>query len=281
MERIGVVGLGRMGSAMALRFAAQGAQVTGWTRSGRTVEGVASAPDLGALVAASDALVLSLYDDAAVAEVLDALLGHDLPGKLILETSTVVPKILQDREAALAARGAELADAPVSGGPEMVEAGTCGVFLGAAPDTAGRAAALLRLLTPRVARVGPLGAGMVMKTINNSMLQAYVAGLREMLPLARRAGIPLADVLGILNAGPAGLPMIRDRMAKILGEDETVGFTLAGIAKDNDVFRRVVEAHGLTAPVLAQAGRIQRAAIESGLGESDPAAAIAAAYHDG
>lgn len=279
--RIGIVGLGRMGAAMGRRLAGQGMQVTGWTRSGRQVDGIAPAEGLGELIDASDTLLLSLFDDAAVAEVLDALARHDLPGRLIIETSTVVPQILQDRAEALAARGATVADAPVSGGPEMVEAGTCGIFLGAAPATAARALPVLQGLTPRVVHVGPLGAGMVMKTINNTMLQAYVAGLRDMLPLARRAGIPLEDVLSILNAGPAGLPMIRDRMPKILGEDRTVGFPLSGVAKDNDVFRRVVEAHGLTAPVLELAAAAQREAIGQGLGEADPAAAIAASYSDG
>jgi 3-hydroxyisobutyrate dehydrogenase-like beta-hydroxyacid dehydrogenase len=281
MERIGVIGLGRMGSAMARKFAQEGLAVTGWTRSGRSVDGIAAAPDLGALVAASDSLVLSLYDDVAVAEMLDALLGHDLTGRLVVETSTVVPQILQERAPALAERGAVVADAPVSGGPEMVRAGTCGIFIGGEPDPADRARAVLAYLTPRAVHVGPLGAGMVMKTINNSMLQAYVAGLRDMLPLARRAGIPLADVLSILNEGPAGLPMTRDRMPKILGEDTTVGFPLSGIAKDNDVFRRVAAAHGLEAPILKLAGEAQQEAIGKGLGDQDPAAAIAASYHDG
>jgi 3-hydroxyisobutyrate dehydrogenase len=280
MARIGVIGLGRMGAAMARRLAGQGAVVTGWTRSGRGVEGITAAPDLGALVAGADTLILSLFDGAAVAETLDALLAHDVGGRLILEASTVVPQILQGRAGDFAAKGAAVADAPVSGGPEMVEAGNCGIFLGADDATAARALPVLRLLTGRVIHVGPLGAGMVMKTINNSMVQAYFAGLRDMLPLARRAGIPLGDVLAILNGGPAGLPMIRDRMAKILGEDGTVGFSLAGVAKDNEVFRRVVEAHGLTAPVLEIAGEGQRAAIARGLGEADVAAMIAAAYHD-
>jgi 3-hydroxyisobutyrate dehydrogenase len=280
MERIGVIGLGRMGSAMTRKLAAEGCAVTGWTRSGRTVDGVPSARDLATLVAGSDVLVLSLFDDAAVAEMLDTLLDLELEGRLILETSTVVPNILSDRAEAFAAKGATVADAPISGGPEMVEAGTCGIFVGAEPAVAERAQPILARITPRVLHVGPLGAGMVMKTINNSLLQSYVAGLREMLPLAKRAGIPLADVMGIVNGGPAGMPMIRDRMPRILGEDTSVGFPISGIYKDNEVFRRVVESHGLTAPVLQIAEDAQREAIGNGMGELDPAALIAASYHD-
>lgn len=278
MERIGVAGLGRMGAAMARKLAAGGNEVTGWTRSGREVEGIEQAEDLGALVADSDVLVLSLFDDAAVAEVLDALLEHDLSGRLVIETSTVVPDILKSRAEAFAATGADIADAPISGGPEMVEAGTCGFFVGAAPEVANRAEAVLKQITGRVLHVGPVGAGMVMKTINNAMMQAYFAGLSELLPLAKRGGIPLRDVLSILNSGPAGLPLVRDRMPKIMGEDETVGFTVSGVTKDNAVFQRVLEAHGLSTEILPIARARQEAAIEAGLGGADPAQMIAAAY---
>jgi 3-hydroxyisobutyrate dehydrogenase len=278
MERIGVIGLGRMGSAMARKLVAEGAPVTGWTRSGRAVEGIAQASSLTELVAASDVLILSLFDDAAVAEMLDALLAEDVAGRLILETSTVVPQILIDRAGAFAAKGAGVADAPVSGGPEMVAAGTCGFFVGAEPAVAERATAVLGRITPRVLHMGPLGVGMAMKAINNSMLQIYIAGICEMLPVAKRAGIPLEDVLGVLNDGPAGVPFLRDRMPRITGADRSVGFTLNGIQRDNEVFRRVAESYGFPSATLEIAGKGHARAIEQGLGDLDPAAAIASAY---
>lgn len=279
MDRIGVVGLGRMGTAMALRLAAQGATVAGWTRSARAVEGVDQAADLSALAQRSDVLITSLYDDEAVAETLDALLACDLAGKLIVETSTVVPQVLTERDAAFRSMGASVVDAPISGGPEMVAAGTCGIFLGGADAAVERALPTLRMITPRCLPVGPLGAGMVMKTINNSMMQAYVAGLREMLPLARHAGIPLETVLSVLNNGPAGMQMVKDRTPKILGQDETVGFTLAGVLKDNEVFRRIIAAHGLSSVTLDAARAHHLSAMAAGLGDKDPAVAIAHAYH--
>jgi len=86
MERIGVIGLGRMGSAIAQRLAAQGHSVLGWTRSGRDVDGINSVGELADLVERSDVLVLSLLNDAAVAEMLDTLLDLDLGGRLIIDT---------------------------------------------------------------------------------------------------------------------------------------------------------------------------------------------------
>ncbi|SFS21921.1 NAD(P)-dependent oxidoreductase [Yoonia litorea] len=281
MERIGVIGLGRMGSAIAQRLVAQGYSIAGWTRSGRAIEGVISAPDLPSLVASSDTLVLSLLDDAAVAFALDACLECDLDGKLIIETSTVVPKVLQDRFAAITGKGAAAVDAPISGGPELVAAGSCGVFIGGDDAHAKRAEAVIAGYSNRVFHVGPLGTGLVMKTINNSMIQLYFAGLRDMMPLAKRAGLPLETAMRILCGGPAGMPMAADRLPKILGEDKTVGFAMSAAAKDCDVFQRVVQSHGLESPALAVAKVGWDEVLAAGLGDEDPARQVSWAYENG
>jgi 3-hydroxyisobutyrate dehydrogenase len=280
MDRIGVIGLGRMGSAMALRLVSEGVPVTGWTRSGRGVEGAAQAPDLAALVAASDVLILSLYDDAAVMGMLDALLALDLTGKLIVETSTVVPNVVKSRADRVAAAGAAVVDAPISGGPDLVAAGTCGIFIGGTPEAAARAQGALAPLSERIFHVGPLGTGLVMKTVNNALMQSYTAGLVEQLQVASRAGLPLDTALTILCGGPAGIPMVRDRLPKILGQDLSVGFPVSGVAKDNAVLQRVVADAGVEAPTLKAAGAMLAEAIAAGLSEDDIAAVFARAYRD-
>ncbi|PTV97581.1 3-hydroxyisobutyrate dehydrogenase [Rhodobacter aestuarii] len=281
MDKIGVIGLGRMGAAIAERLAGQGGTVCGWTRSGRAVEGVPFAETLADLVAQSTVLVLSLYDDAAVGEVLDALLALPLEGRLIIDTSTANPQVLQARAAALAAKGARAVDAPISGGPELVRAGNCGIFIGGTEADAEAARAVLTPLSARIFHTGPLGAGLVMKVINNGMLQAYWAGLADMMPLARRAGLPLETVLNILAGGPAGMPALRDRLPKVLGEDEAVGFPARGVFKDNALFRAIVQAHGLTAPTLERLAAEQEAATETGVIDQDLARLIWLAYDRG
>lgn len=281
MDKIGVIGLGRMGSAVAQRMQKQRHQVLGWTRSGRPVEGVAQAQDIATVVAASDTLILSLLNDDAVASVLDSLLACDLTGKQIIETSTVVPTILKDRISQIEAKGATAVDAPISGGPELVLAGACGVFIGGADAAAERAQATIGAISKRVFHVGPLGTGLVMKTINNSMLQCYFSGLDDMMPLAKRAGLTLETAIRILSGGPAGLPMIADRIPKILGEDKTVGFEIQAGYKDNDVFQQVLQAYGLRSPILEYTATRQKAALDAGMGGDDPAALVSAAYERG
>jgi 3-hydroxyisobutyrate dehydrogenase-like beta-hydroxyacid dehydrogenase len=281
MTQIAIIGLGRMGSAIAQRMRAQGHNVQGWTRSGRPVDGITTAANLSSLIDTCDTLILSLLDDTAVASVLDTCLTQDLTGKIIIDTSTVVPTILKDRISRIEAKGALAVDAPISGGPELVLAGQCGVFIGGSDEAAARAETILSAISGRVFHVGPLGTGLVMKTINNSMIQCYFSGLDEMMPLAKRAGLPLETALRILCGGPAGMPMIADRIPKILGDDETVGFEIQAVHKDNGVFQRVAEAYGLASPNLAQAGERQKQALAEGLGTKDPAALVTAAYNRG
>lgn len=281
MQSIGVIGLGRMGSAIARRMQDQGHAVATWTRSGRALDGIEAKPDLASLIARSDTLVLSLLNDHAVADVLDVCLACDLSGKQIIETSTVVPTILQDRIALIQDKGATAVDAPISGGPELVAAGACGIFIGGDDAAAAQAKTTLSAISGRIFHIGPIGTGLVMKTINNSMLQCYVGGLNDMMPLAKRAGIPLEMALNILSGGPAGIPMIADRIPKILGQDKSVGFTISAGYKDNNVFQSVVQAYGLTSPMLALSGERQKMALAEGMGEDDPAALISAAYHRG
>lgn len=281
MEQIGVIGLGRMGSAIAQRMASQGRSVLGWTRSGRRVDGVDSVRDLGTLVEKNDTLILSLFDDEAVATVLDALLKLDLTGKQIIETSTVTPTNLTDRISRIEAQGASAVDAPISGGPELVQAGKCGIFIGGGDGAARRAQDCLTSISDRIFHVGPLGTGLVMKVINNGMLQAYFNGLADLLPMAKRAGLPLENVLRILCGGPAGIPMVTDRIPKALGQDSEVGFPLNAIFKDNEVFQKVLASYGLTSPMLIHFSKLKPAIIEAGLWDRDPAILINLAYDDG
>ncbi|PJI92815.1 3-hydroxyisobutyrate dehydrogenase [Yoonia maricola] len=281
MQSIGIIGLGRMGSAIARRMQDQGHAVTTWTRSGKTVKGIPAADDIAALILKCDVLILSLLNDDAVANVLDACLDCDLAGKQIIDTSTVVPTILQDRIAQIQDKSATAVDAPISGGPELVAAGACGIFIGGDDAAAKQAEVTLSAISGRIFHIGPLGTGLVMKTINNSMLQCYFNGLDDMMPLAKRAGIPLETAIGILSGGPAGVPMIADRIPKIVGEDATVGFTISAVHKDNDVFQRVAQAYGLTSPMLARSGEQLKTALATGMGDDDPAALVAAAYHRG
>ena len=112
------------------------------------------------------------------------------------------------------------------------------------------------------------------------MVQSYFNGLADMMPLAKRAGLPLETALRILCGGPAGIPVVSDRIPKILGQDAEVDFTLNAVFKDNDVFQRVLGFFGLNSQTLTEFGERNTAVAEKGLLEHDPAAMITMAYEN-
>lgn len=278
-ERIGVIGLGRMGRAIAVRLAGQGLPVTGWTRSGidpaaARADGFAAAGTLAAVVDASDILILSLFDDAAVAKVLGALARLDISGRLIVETSTIAPDTLRAAAAAIEGAGARVIDAPISGGPEMVAAGTIGMFVGGAPGDVARFAPIAAHLSPRAVAVGALGAGYAAKIVNNVALGGAWQAKIESMRLGARLGLDLPTMVDLLKESPASNPSFRTRVPKILGEDTSVGFPVAGVLKDQTLFLEIAASAGVSLPALEAARENFAAAAEAGHGDADLARVI-------
>lgn len=274
-ERIGVIGLGRMGSAIAVRLAAQGFTVTGWNRTAKPGgDGVAVARSLADLAAASDIIILSLFDDEAVRDIVERLLALPLTGRLIADTSTVRPDTLAGFAERLAAAGAVVVDAPISGGPEMVAAGTAGVFAGGSAADVARFRQVANVIAARVRHTGPLGTGNTAKIVNNMMLMSHWEALRAAMLVGRRGGLTAHDVVEIVAEGPAGTGALKARMAEVLGESDRVGFPVSGIVKDARLFLDVAEKLDVDAPAIRAALHGFTKLVEQGLGEDDLAALV-------
>lgn len=280
---IGIAGLGRMGSAMATRLSDEGCHVFGWTRSGLSPAraealGLIPCADLPALAAASDILLLSLLDDAAVAAVVDALCRCDLSGRLVVDTSTVAPETLRGRLRALHAAGGAAVDAPVSGGPELVAAGTAGLYLGGMDADVRRFMPVARLMAGRIVHVGGPGAGAAAKIVNNMMLAGFWQTLKESLQVGRRLGLDLQAMMAILLESPAANAALRQRAPVVLGESDAVGFSVDGIVKDISLFVETARRAGVPAPAMAAALESFAAHRTAGHGADDLATMVRAAY---
>jgi 3-hydroxyisobutyrate dehydrogenase len=275
-ERICVIGLGRMGRAMAARLAGQGLCVTAWTRSGGdpAPAGVTLAATLPDAVTAADILILSLFDDTAVQEVLGRLAALDLTGRLVAETSTVAPSVVREAAPAIHAAGGRIVDAPVSGGPEMVAAGTVGLFVGGAAEDVARFRPIAARFAARVTPVGALGAGYAAKIMNNVALGGVWQAMIESMRLGARLGLDLETMADILSESPAASASFRTRLPKIMGEDREVGFPVSGVLKDQDLFLRIAGEVGEALPALAAARNNFSAVARDGHGDEDLARVI-------
>ncbi|MFE8018092.1 nuclear transport factor 2 family protein [Streptomyces antibioticus] len=204
---IAVLGLGRMGEAIATRLAAQGWDVVGWTRSGRTSDAVKTTGDPNDAVAAADFVLLALFDGSACRQVLDDVRDLLRTDTLVLNTSTIAPA-----EASELARqfGPSYVHAPVLGSVPAVAAGTLQILAAADHDALDRARPVLEALGT-VRRIDDASTAAALKLIANSSLAGAVLALRDSLRQADALGLPRAQVLDVLELGQLGGLVARKR----------------------------------------------------------------------
>lgn len=282
-ERIGVVGLGRMGRAIASALAKAGCSVSGWTRSGVSQEnaaeiGIAACPDLSSLAAGSDLIVVSLLDDDAVREVVTTLARGSLAGKLIVETSTVSPNVIRGLIASVQAVGGSAIDSPISGGPDMLRAGTAGFYIGGDIADFTRFLPFARILSNRVVHVGPLGHGTAAKIVNNMMLVGFWQILKEAVSVGKKSGLSLETAFDILSKSPAANQAMVQRAPIILGTSDAVGFSVAGVTKDVRLFVQTAQDLGVDVPATVAAMESFVAHLDDGHADRDLATMVSAAY---
>ncbi len=280
--RIGILGLGRMGRALAARLAGQGFPVAGWTRSGAAqIPGalrITLCADIPAVAAAADILLLSLSDDAAVTSVIQDLLRGDVAGKLIVDTSTIGPDTLRNQAEAIRRVGGGALDAPISGGPDMVMAGKAGFYIGGGAADVARFRPVAEALADRIHHVGALGAGAAAKIVNNMMLMGFWQALKEALQLGKRAGLDLDTMLKFLASSPAASGAFQHRLPVLRGESDAIGFSVSGVVKDGRMFSRVAAMLQVETPAIGAAIASFGAYAATGHGEDDLARMVRAAY---
>lgn len=273
-DKVSIIGLGRMGRAMAERLAGAGVTVTGWTRSGTTSEVFPVAPTLIEAVGRSDVVVTSLLDEPAVRAVVGQIATLDLSGKLVVETSTVSPTVVRELEGEIKSAGGRLMDAPVSGGPETVADGTAGFYLGGAAADRARFVPLSGHLSNRVVEIGPLGAGAAAKIVNNAAMAGAFHAIVDAMQLGDAMGLTLETMLSFLRESPGTTPMFRARIPKMTGEDASVGFAMETALTNAELFLDAGDTFDVALPEIAHAHARLRRAIDAGLGEEDPAAMV-------
>lgn len=202
--RVGVIGLGSMGLAMAQTLARAGFTVIGADlspdrRSEAVTAGVGLA-DAAEILASVDAVVLSLPDARAVTSVLsDAALAARSRALPVIDTSTSEPEVSRALEARLAALGHGFLDAPVSGGPVGAASGKLAMMIGGRAEVIDAARPVIDALAVKVIHAGGPGAGNVVKLINNMLVACHMITTREALKLAEASGVDVCAIFAAVN----------------------------------------------------------------------------------
>jgi 3-hydroxyisobutyrate dehydrogenase-like beta-hydroxyacid dehydrogenase len=219
-ERVGFIGLGRMGSAMAANLARAGHPLTVQNR--RRAAADAFARDHAAtvaatpreLAAASDVVLTMLADDLALRDVMrgpDGVLAGLRPGSLVLDMGTSGRRVILELGSAIASLGAELMDAPVSGVPKVAAEARLTLMVGGSAHALERARPVLAAMSERIIHVGRLGSGAAMKLSINTAIHGLNQALSEALVLAERSGIDRSIAYEVFVSGAISGPFVVNR----------------------------------------------------------------------
>ena len=278
--RVGFVGLGTMGGAMAANVARAGHSVVAWNRTpGRADHlrdvGIAMAESPAAVGRASELVVTIVSDTPDVEAVLfgpDGVADGAGQGSLVVDMSTISPSATRDFAARLAERGVRMIDAPVSGGSEGAKKGTLSIFVGGESADLERARAVLGAMGTTITHLGPIGSGQAAKAVNQVILAGAYLGVAEGIVLAMKAGLDVEQTVAALSGGAAQSWVLENRSERMRVNDYPLGFKVALHRKDLGIALELARETGTTLPVSALCEAIEAGVIGRGHGDDDVSA---------
>ncbi len=277
MERIGFVGLGTMGAAMAANLHRAGYQVTVWNRTpGRAGDlvalGAGEATTPADAARESDVVVMCVSDTPDVEAVLfgpDGVATGLARGGLVIDCSTIAPGATAGFAARLAEAGIGFVDAPVSGGSEGARNATLTIFVGGEPDAFERARPVLAAMGRTITHFGPAGSGQAVKAINQVVIAAGYLGVAEGMVLAMKAGLDPELVAQALNGGAAQSWILENRHGRMIDNEYPLGFRTSLHLKDLAIALELGRSVGAAMPVAALAAQVESGLVGRGHGDED------------
>nr|WP_129669471.1 NAD(P)-dependent oxidoreductase [Phytoactinopolyspora endophytica] len=280
---IAVVGMGRMGAAMATRLSERGQDVVAlYNRTRSKAEAVAERMDSTVVdsareaAARADVVLVSLGDDDAVTQTYDGpdgLVAGLSEGTVVVETSTVDPQTVLALRPRVESTGASMLDAPVSGSVALVEKGELTFMVGGDAQALETVRPVLDTVAKRILHVGASGAGSAMKLAVNAVVMGLNQVLSEALVLAESAGVQRSDAYEVFAASAIASPFVHyKRPAFERPEDTPVAFSLDLVLKDLTLITGLAERLGVSMDQTATNRIVAQAAVDAGLGERDMSA---------
>lgn len=237
-KKIGFMGLGIMGRAMAANIAKAGYKLTVYNRTPKEIEqlsGVERVPSAKALAEKSDIIIAMVTGPEAV----DTLLWGENGAaqafnreKVFINMSTVSPKYTGDLHEKLVSTGVGFVDAPVSGSKKPAEDVTLLVLAGGPKDLIEELTPLFKTVGKGVVYCGEAGQGSMMKMANNLLLGMMIEGLAEMLVFGRMGGLSFESMVEVVSKGPLNAPIFQMKIPALNTGCYDPNFPLKHAAKD-------------------------------------------------
>jgi 3-hydroxyisobutyrate dehydrogenase-like beta-hydroxyacid dehydrogenase len=275
--KIGLVGLGRMGSAMAQRLTEQGFEVIAWDHAAKAARqaaerGVRVAADARAVAGEAEIVISIITEDHGVRRIFtgpNGFLSGNVAGKLFIEMSTLQPMTGRELAPVVAAKDARLIESPVLGTIPSVREGKLLSLAGGHAEDVERARIVLDKLARRVVHMGPNGAGYAMKLAVNLGLGAYIQALSESLALGVSQGLTIEQMLDVLKEAPTATGWLAAKVPVLMGGAADVTLDIRTLRKDIMSAVATGALSGVPMPLSAGTLSSLSAAVAGGAGDGD------------
>lgn len=273
--KVGFIGLGTMGEAMAKRLVAAGHEVTVHNRTRskeEAVVGAARAASPQEAAQGADVVITIVSDSPDVAQV---VLGEQgaaqamAAGSVLVDMSTISPQVTREIAAALAERNIAMLDAPVSGGSEGAQKGTLSIMVGGDAAVLERIRPLLEHLGSTITHVGAVGSGQITKAINQVIIAGTYAAVAEGMAIGLAAGIDINAAHQAVSGGAAGSWVLSNRANNMIEDHYPLGFRTRLHRKDLGIALETARDLGVPIPVAAYVEQLETSLIKQGYGEED------------
>ncbi|WP_087045951.1 NAD(P)-dependent oxidoreductase [Caballeronia ptereochthonis] len=277
VERVGMIGLGLMGSAIAAQVLKNGFHLSALAHRSRDAlnallsQGAAEARSAAELARNADVVLICVTGTPQVRDVVfreDGVLAGAHPGLIVIDSTTADPEFADEAAAAFAGKGAAFLDAPVNRTPKEAREGRLNVLAGGDADVLERVRPVMAAYAETVHHLGAHGAGYRAKLIHNFIAQANGAILAEAFGTAAKAKLNLSEFAAVCRLSGAHSKTF-DRIIPYLleGDDSGQQFAIRNAAKDMRSYSQLAAAQSSTA-VIAEAVR-QLYVLATNLGHGD------------
>lgn len=276
-DTVAMIGLGNAGAALARaltgRFPLRGYDVDTRRREAVADLELEWQDSIDAVVAGADFALLSLPRPEISRAVVDAIAGAQTKPRVVIETSTITPKVARDMAAVCRDAGIGFVDAAIAGGVQSMAAGENTFLVGGSEEDFSAARTVIEPIAARVHFLGPVGAGSGAKVVNNGVMHALMVVLIEAGAMASKLEIPMDTMIEIL-ARPDGImrPLehrLRDRMCS---GDYAGGMSVTNARKDSTLALETAQDFGVPLFATSAAHTPYEIAEQLGYGDLDYAA---------
>jgi 2-hydroxy-3-oxopropionate reductase len=277
MSTIAFIGLGIMGSPMAVHLQNAGHDVRGYNphpdKSGPLVEaGGTRAASLAEAVRDAEVVAVMVPDSPDVQEVLlgeDGVFANAKEGTLVIDFSSIRPDVTVELAKSAKDKGFRLVDAPVSGGEAGARNAALSIMVGGAEADFAEAKPILDAVGKTVVHVGGNGAGQTVKAANQLIVAANIQALAEAVVFLEAYGVDLGPALDVLGGGLAGSKVLDQKRTNMTTKSFEPGFRIDLHHKDMGIVTSAAREAGVVVPLGGLVAQLMASARANGDGGLD------------